>query len=465
MKISNVFTSLLILVAIATIQIPSYASDLSKKAGRKVQLPLYIDNVHIIDIKTGQVIENRQILILNGKIAAIKPAETPIAEESYTQHDGKGSYVMPGLIDVHVHAYDPATFVIALSHGVTHLRLMNGVKEHIIWRKELEDGSRIGSTITVSSPIISGFKNAHMHYFAQTPADAMAAVVRAKQQGYDLIKAYGNLTGQVLKALLSEAKNQNIPVAKHGPHPGADMEWDELSGLQSVEHVEDIYQGPLNYHQDQKKLDETIVKLKALNTPITPTLNIFWQLTQISEQKQAYIDALPKDYISPIIALEENHHQVKRWINSSEGMVEHNKKTLAFLQDITRQLHQAKIPLLVGSDSGVLLSPHGLATHTEMALMQQAGLPSIEVLRAATINAAQALGKESQMGRVAQGYNADLILSEQNPIENLGALQRPASVVKHGRLFTNIELKQLREKAIDDRSFWQEMETLLNAGD
>src|SRR5690606_8314756 len=121
--------------------------------------------------------------------------------------------------------------------------------------------------------------------------------------------AYGNLTGPVLKALLNEAKNQHIPVAKHGPHPVADMEWNELLGLQSVEHVEDIYQGPLNYQHDQKKLDEIIGKLKALNIPITPTLNIYWQLTQISEQKQAYIDTLPKDSISPIIALEQKHHQ------------------------------------------------------------------------------------------------------------------------------------------------------------
>lgn len=465
MKISNFFTALLIVMATATSHIPSHASDPSKNTGKESQLPLYIDNVNIVDVKTGKVIKNRQLLILNGKIAAIKPAETPIVEENYSRHDGKGSYVTPGLIDMHVHAYDPAAFMIALSHGVTHLRLMNGVKEHIIWRKELDAGSRIGSTITVSSPTISGFKNAHMHYSAQTAADATTGVVKAKQQGYDLIKAYGNLTGPVLEALLSEAKKQNIPVAKHGPHPAADMEWSELSGLQSLEHVEDIYQGPLNNQHDQKKLDETIVKLKALNTPITPTLNIYWQLTQISEQKQGYIDTLPQDHISPIIALEEKHHQVKRWINSSEGMVNHNKKTFTFLQEITRQLYQAKIPLLIGTDSGELLSPHGLAAHTEMALMQQAGLPAIAVLRAATINAAKALGKESQMGQVAQGYNADLILSEQNPIENLGALQQPAVVVKHGRLFTNIELQQLRRKAIDERSFWQEIKTLSNAGE
>lgn len=453
----------LIVTVLAAGHLPAYASSSEPGAGKATEPPLYIDNVNILDVHAGRILQDRQLKILDGKISAVNPAKTPIAEAEYVLHDGKGHFVTPGLIDMHVHAYDPAAFVIALSHGVTHMRLLNGVREHIIWRRELAEGSRIGSTITVSSPIVSGFENAYMHYSAQTPADAIAAVIKAKQQGYDLIKAYGNLTSPVLTALLSEAKKQNIPVAKHGPHPVDGMDWNDLAGLQSLEHVEDIYQGPLNYSQDQQKLDETLVKLKALNVPITPTLNIFWQLTQISEQKQAYIDALPESYISPIIALEAKHNQVKRWLNSSEGMVEHNKKTTAFLQEITRQLHQAEITLLVGSDSGVLLSPHGLATHTEMALMQQAGLSAIAVLRAATISAAKALGRESQVGQVAIGYAADLILSEQNPLENLAALRNPAAVVKHGRLFPKAKLEQLRKKAIEDRSFWQEMETLRKA--
>jgi imidazolonepropionase-like amidohydrolase len=460
----------LFVVAVATAQLPVYASDAgainkeaSKVASSEPDVPLYIDNVHIVDVSTGDVVKHRQLKIRNGKIIDIKSAQTPITDKNHILHDGKGQYVTPGLVDMHVHTYDPATFTIALSHGVTHLRIMNGVADHLNWRKELAEGSRIGSTVTVSSPIISSFKNAHMHYSAHTPAEATAAVVKAKQQGYDLIKAYGNLSAPVLNALLSEAKKQTIPVAKHGPHPADGMAWNALADVQSLEHVEDIYQGPLDYTQDQQKLDETIATLKALQVPITPTLNIFWQLTQISEHKQAYIDELPEGYISPIIGLEAKHNQVKRWLKSSNDMVAHNKKTFAFLQDITRQLYEAELLLLVGSDSGVLLSPHGLATHNEMALMQQAGLPAIAVLRAATINAAKALGKERQSGLVAPGFEADLVLAEQNPLENLATLQRPMAVIKGGRLFSKIELEQLRKKAIAERSFWQELNTLRKA--
>lgn len=453
------FILLITLCLSITGQLPAHANSTTQNAFAR----LYIDNIHIVDIGTGKIIINRQLQIDDGKITAIRPAQTPIADPEAAYHDGKGVYAMPGLVDMHVHAFDPVAFTIALSHGVTHLRLMNGVEEHLTWQKELEEGRRIGSTLTVSSPIISSFKDGYLHHSVQTPLEASEAVIQAKRQGYDLIKAYGNLSAPVLKALLREARQQQIPVAKHGPHPAPDMAWDELVGLQSLEHAEDIFQGPLNYQEDRQKLDDTIIQLKALNTPVTPTLNIFWQLTQISEGKQHFIDSLPEDYISPIIALETKHNQVKRWLDSPEGMVAHNKKTLAFLQEITHKLYLADIPLLIGSDSGVLLSPHGIATHKEMELMQQAGVPTLTILRAATINAGKALGKESRMGQIAIGYNADLMLSEHNPLENLSTLQQLNAVVKSGRLFSKTELEQLRKKAIDERSFWQEMDVLRKA--
>lgn len=465
MKIPNGIVTFFFLLITAVNALPAHADspDLDISFELDVSIPLYIDNLNIIDMTTGEVIENRQLQIRDGKVVAINRAGAAISDERHILHDGRGGYVMPGLIDMHVHAYDPAAFVITLAHGVTHLRLMNGVAEHLTWRKELAEGSRIGSTITVSSPIVSGFRNAYMHYEAHTPAQARKAVAEANKHGYDLIKAYGNLTAPVLRALLREARKHNIPVAKHGPHPAGEMAWNELTGLQTLEHVEDIFQGPLDYREDQQKLDDTIANLKALNTPVTPTLNVFWQLTEVSERKQSYLDELPKGYISPIVALEASHGEVKRWLNSAEEMVAHNKKTLIFLQKITRQLYRSGIPLLVGSDSGVLLSPHGLATHKEMALMQEAGLPNISVLRAVTINPARALGKESKLGLVAVGYRADLVLTEQNPLENLTALHYPEAVVKSGRFFSKSELEQLRSKAIDERSFWDEMNTLRKA--
>ena len=421
--------------------------------------PVYIDNVNIVDVESGTIIPERQLVLRNGRIHKINSANTPIADTEFEHLDAEGQFVTPGLIDMHIHAYDPAAFTIALSHGVTHARIMNGVKEHLEWQEQLNKGTKIGSTLTVSSPIISGFKGAPLHSLAATPQDAREAVAEAQNIGYDLIKAYGYLKGDVLEALLDEANTRGIPVAKHGPHPEG-QSWEILKGLQSLEHVEDIFQGLLDYTQDPEKLTKAVADIKSTGVPVTPTLSIFWQLTQMSEKKEAFVNSLPQDYISPIIALQEKHDQVKRWMGSSDKMAAHNKKTFAFLQHITKKLDEAGVPLLVGSDSGVLLSPFGISTLTEMRLMTEAGVSPLTVLRAATINPSKALGKQHELGQVKEGYRADFILSEYNPLMSLDTLAQPSHVVKSGTVLSAQHLQHLRQQAIDDRSLWQEMKTL-----
>ncbi|GEA09801.1 amidohydrolase family protein [Alteromonas sp. KUL49] len=422
-----------------------------------------ITNVNVIDIKHRVVIPHQNVHVGNGKILDISeynPANLPL---NISIIDGDNGYLTPGLIDMHVHMYEPAAFPIALSHGVTHVRIMNGIPAHLEWREALNNGAMVGSTVTVSSPIVSGYDNAPMHRTVHTASQAREAVREFSEAGYDLIKVYGNLNQDALTALVDEAHKSGMPLGKHGPHASGDMPVSTLIGFQSFEHAEDIYQGPLNYQMDEALLPPISDDLKATGVPITPTLNIFNQLTMISAQKQAFLDTLPDEYTSSIIALEAKNNQVSRWLEASDAMVKHNQTTMQFLLTITRVLHQADIPLLVGSDSGVLLSPHGLATHGEMKLLEQAGLSRFDVIAAATINPATALGMEEEIGQVAEGFNADVIYSRGNPLDNLNILTNPDAVIKKGTWFDAIQLTELRNNAIASRSFWSELGTLIEA--
>ena len=313
---------------------------------------LVIKNVNIVDVETGKVNINQHLHIVEGKIKSISSKMPSVMSGSIEIKDAKGRFLIPGLIDMHVHAYDKSAFQLSLSHGVTHVRVMNGVPEHIKWREEQKSGDWLASSMTVSSPIVHSDGDYPMSWTADTPAEAKSLAIEAKAEGYDLIKAYGSMNAESLQALIVEAQNQGIAIAKHGPHPPKGMPWGKLNAIQSVEHVEDIYQGILNYERDENKVAEAIEKVKGLNSPVTPTLNIFWQLTKISEGKQDYLGSLPEGYISPIVAYQDKKEQVKRWLTSSEKMIEHNKKTFAFLSLITNELNMAKIPLLVGSDAG-----------------------------------------------------------------------------------------------------------------
>lgn len=422
-----------------------------------------LTNVNIVDTENQIIQRNKTIAVSAGKIQAIASSAEVLSTNNAQIIDGKGGYVTPGLIDMHVHMYEKAAFALALTHGVTHVRIMNGVPNNLIWRDQIAKGQLIGSSATVSSPIVSGYKSKDLHYAAHTAEDATAAVKQFKAQGYDLIKAYGNLSEEVLSALIHSGKLLNMPIAKHGPHASGDMHVSALEGLQSFEHVEDIYQGPLNYKFDLSRLPVIAADISATKVPITPTLNIYYQLTMLSVQKESFLSSLPSEYISDIISFEAKRNQVKRWLTATDKMASHNQKTLAFLQHITEVFSDAGITMLVGSDSGVLLSPHGVATHNEMRLMHEAGLTAHEVLAAATVNAAKALNLENELGKVSEDYQADFIFSKTNPIEDMTVLREPEAVVKAGIWYSRQALTQLKLDAIESRSIWEELKTLLEA--
>lgn len=422
-----------------------------------------LKNVNILDIENKTITPSKTIEVNDGKITSVLNENTPFSLKNLKVIDGKGGYITPGLIDMHVHMYEEAAYILTLNHGVTHVRVMNGVPKQLLWRDNINAGIQIGSSSTVSSPIISGYKSAYLQHGVEYSKEAIKAVRAYHAQGYDLIKAYGNLNEETLSAIISETKILGMPVAKHGPHASGDMPISRLKNIQSFEHVEDIFQGPLNNEFTPEKLPQIISDLKATNVPVTPTLNIYYQLTKISQYKEDYLATTPKEYTSDIVAFEASNNQVKRWLESSANMATYNQKKMAFFQLITKNLFDAGIPLLVGSDSGVLLSPHGIGTHNEMRLLEKSGLNPFEVLAASTINPARALNLDKEMGKVSKNYNADFIYTTSNPITNLSVLMESEAVIKNGHWYSREKLNAMKGDAIESRSVWEEFFVLFEA--
>jgi imidazolonepropionase-like amidohydrolase len=450
----------IIVCLLLTLVVSCNANEVSNKP---TENSFILRNINIVDVENQTIIPSKTMFIREGKIHSIVDHNASLTFENLKVIDGMGGYVTPGLIDMHVHIYEKAAYILTLNHGVTHVRIMNGVPKQLLWRDDIESGLLIGSTSTVSSPIISGYKDTHLHHGVETAEEAKAAVRKYTSQGYDLIKAYGNLNEVALSGVIDEGKRLGIPIAKHGPHASGNMLISQLTGLQSFEHVEDIYQGPLNYEFAPELLPKIASRIKDTNVPVTPTLNIFYQLTKLSQDKEDYLATTSKDYTSDIIAFETSTNQVNRWLEASDKMIIHNKKVLKFLQTITKNLHDNDVPLLVGSDSGVLLSPHGLATHNEMRLLEQAGLSAFEVLTAATLNPAKALNLDHQIGKISENYKADFIYSYANPIQNLSVLKEPEAVIKQGYWYSREALNAMKDEAIESRSFWDEFLVLYEA--
>ena len=105
-----------------------------------------------------------------------------------------------------------------------------------------------------------------------------------------------------------------------------------------------------------------------------------------------------------------------------------------------RKVWDAGIPVAMGTDAGNIGTLHGPSVFREMALMAQSGLTPLEVLRSATVNGAAVMGMESDLGAIAPGRLADLVILDADPLADLGNLSRISRVIKDGQGFVPAEL-------------------------
>ncbi|WP_111980393.1 amidohydrolase family protein [Algibacillus agarilyticus] len=458
------FTTTILFLLLAKIIILSiFSLNFSKPAGL---MPvnnsdgLAINNVNIVMVKENRILNNRQLVIQNGRITAINKANSSV-RSNIREIDGNNTYVTPGLFDMHVHIYDRKYLTLNLAYGVTSVRNLNGMNMHLRWREELKNKEWLGSNLYLSSPILAGKGSHALNQKILSPQQGRDAVHIAKASGYDFIKVYGYLEPKIFEAIIDEAKIIDIRVAKHGPHPARGSDWSYLEGLQSLEHVEDIFQGPLNYEYNKEALEIIARKIKQSNVPVVPTLATFDHLTQLSNGKDKFINSLELDYLNPLYFDIQSHFTVSRWLKDNKKQSTYHLEKQKFLSYIVKVLHENKVKILVGSDAGTMYSLPGLSTHNEMKLLQQSGVSNFEILKAATINAAQTLSIEQDYGSIEIGKIADLVLVTENPLDEIKALRTPYAVVKSGQWLDKKQLKRLRIEAKNTDSYYWSIINLL----
>ncbi len=452
--------SMLLLLLLAIVAIAILSLDFRTPAGLMPvnnQHALVIDNVNIVKVKTNQLLRNKQLVIKDGRITAINEAKTPTANNVKVV-DAQGAFITPGLFDMHVHLHDRKYLMLNLAYGVTSVRNLRGQNMHLRWKHELQNNEWLGSNLHLSSPVLAGAGTHELNEEILTPQEAKKAVNQAKENGYDFIKVYGYLAPDIFEAIIKQAREIDFPVAKHGPHPAKGSDWSYIEGLQSLEHVEDIFQGPLNYQYDQETMQSTAIKIKATNVPVVPTLATFNHLTQLSNGKQTFIDSLDLDYLNPLYFDIESEFSITRWLNDNEQQSAYHLEKQQHLFNIVKVLNEYKVKLLVGSDAGTMYSLPGISTHNEMQLLKRAGLSNHDVLKAATINAAETLAIASDYGSITTGKVADLVLVSTNPLDDIQVLSNPFAVVKNGQWLDSAQLEKLKVEAKNTNNyFWSVM--------
>lgn len=407
--------------------------------------PLFvIKNVHIIPMTAPNIVlENATICISGNRIESIN-GEIP---KNAKIIDGKGKWLMPGLIDMHVHSpsdsgpFGPkiptqgATVFFDLqdlmtlynANGVTTIFELSAKPEHFGQRNEIGKGAVIGPRMALAALIDGGEGQGRK---VNTPEEGRQAVRSAKAEGYEFIKVYAYLNVETYKAIIEEANQQQLKVVGHIPDAfKGKLEEAFVSGFGLVAHAEELTNYAVDYSEAEAQ--QMAALLKKNGTWLSPTLTT---MERILEQVKSLdsLKALPSlPYVHPLFQ--------SKWLTankynkmSSPEQIAHFEQYVAFNLLLVKACKAAGVPIVAGTDAGTSSVVPGFSMHDELALLTKAGLTNEEALTSATRLSAQWLGIDQQIGTVETGKLADFMLLEANPLTDIKNTRKIAGVCING---------------------------------
>jgi imidazolonepropionase-like amidohydrolase len=428
-------------------------------------------NVGVIDVASGRVRPAVTVTIENGRIARVEPAGAAPGHAG-RRIDGTGKFLLPGLWDMHVHLlfgdWFPRAREVSLplfvANGITGVRDMGSDFTPVsAWRKAISAGTLVGPRIVTSGPMLDGPKPRFPSSIAiRTPEDGRRAVRELQRQGVDFIKLQSLIPREAVFAILDEAKRVGIVVAGHVPDAVRASEASSR-GQKSFEHLIGVFEGSspaedqyLTGAKGPGKFLATYDSARALTLFALLARNHTWQCpTLIWERGSNLIEEqdLAHDSLGKYAPAAWKNGAWKRFTDQIEHEfnvddIATRRRFVAKELEVVGGLHRAGVPFLAGTDTppGVHVFP-GFSLHDELALFVAAGFSPAEALATATINPAVYFGREKEVGTIAPGMLADLVLLDANPLADIRNTRRIAAVVLDGRYLARADLDRLLNAA------------------
>lgn len=410
-----------------------------------------IRHVNVVPMDSNRILRDQAVVIRDGRILQMGADSSIVNPKGAAIIDGAGAYLLPGLVDMHVHC-DKTDFALFLANGITTVREMNGSPDHLKWRREIASGELLGPNLYVASPLLAGEKQRYRHILITDPHEAAKIVKDLIGQGYDFIKVYDGLSLAVYDEILKTAKESKIPVIGHIP-ASISLEHAIESGQIDFEHANQIMFAVLKGHgamtpeQMQTATDE-IVRANIWFTPTLASLEALarsgtnWYSAQLEKPEMKYIDSDTTAWWSSLKA----SPNATTAGTQTEFKTPFGRQMFQSESDLVRILEEKGAHLLAGTDCPNPLMVPGFSLHEELRNLHSAGLSNFQVLQTATTNPAEFLGTSMQSGTISTGKRADLLLVSQNPLENLDTLRNPIGVMVSGRWLSGTDLRELTNK-------------------
>lgn len=442
---------------------------------------LAITNVTVIDAVYG-VRAGQTVVVDSGRIVSVQDAGGSV--RAATTVDGAGRYLIPGLWDFHVHlTYDPRLTAampgLFLNHGITSVRDTGGELEAVLAAvRPMRADSATAPRVFYAGPLLDG---ADVVYTGEgRPAlgianpdveTARANIARLAEAGVDFVKIYEMVSPEVFAVLADEAKARGLPIDGHVP---LSMRARDVGPrVQSLEHLRNIemdcaarpeallaerrrrlrnpgrlsgFELRTSLHGLQRssavaayseaECAQVLAAMKATIQVPTLRLNALGIQPPFTRADwQATLDKLPADVATEWATAGQRAGQ-------AAGPMRDNRYG-EFSLHLVKKMQEAGVPIGAGTDTPIGFAAPGYSLHNELEMLVRAGLPPIEALRAATLRPAEFFGKAGEMGTIAPGMLADLVLLEADPLADITNTKRIEAVVTKGRLLDRAALAAL----------------------
>jgi len=418
----------------------------------------------VINPSDGKTIPDAIIEVAGGKIVEVGAA-VPIAP-GVKVIDFGDKFIIPGLVDTHGHLYTrlgrewrktnpllPAFFLAAGITAVGNPGSMDFAGD-VALRDRIDSGQLPGPRFFLAGEYIQ-MPPIRIPWMkkTETAEQARAIVDDAAKQGAMAIKIYDHVHGDVLRAAIERAHERSLRVWAHVGavtfQQAIDMGVDQLfhgvvvmsDGRKPGTPVDDFEEwirgaGGLDLAaRGIQAMFRSAARRKVVITPTAAVLEMFWvpdrQARHMEEQERFYTPAAWKFVQARLDGT------IPFKLSADELSREKNKN-----QEFIRRAHEAGCVLSTGTDFTFLTMLPGWTLWREMEVFAEAGLPPMEVLKAATWNGAYALGRTDQFGSVEPGKLADFVVLDANPLERISNVRRVHRVVKGGIIYDREALLQ-----------------------
>lgn len=408
---------------------------------------IVIRGASLFDAEAKRVVPDQSVVIRGNRIQWVGPSASTPPQPGARVIEASGKFVMPGLWDMHTHFYSDYFGRLLLANGVTSVRDLGATPiDRIVKRRDAyASGQMLGPRITMSGFMDGpGPRAGPTDAIVSTPEQVKSWVDRYADAGVAYIKIYSSVAPALVPVAIAAAKSHGLRVGGHVPD-GMQIQDVVRAGFDEVQHAP-YWLDPLlppgtkppsdpaqseaydalvaSVDPNSAKADELIDLLVARHTVLDPTLVTFEDefrddRGQLPPSLRPFADKLPATVL-------RRNLSGGGAVSPKDG--EYLKQQVRVMLQMLKRMHDAGVTIVPGTDTLV----RGFPYVRELELYETAGIPRLDILYMATLGSAKVVKQDGELGSIAAGKLADIVIFDADPTRSIDALRNPAVVIKDG---------------------------------